>query len=194
MPGAVAYRAINTLDSMVGYRGPFEALGKASARLDDVVNWVPARLTAALLLVAGWVTGLDVAGGWRIFRRDKAKTPSPNGGRPMAMAAGLLGVRLEKPGAYVLGDQAGSLTAATVTRAWRLVVVASWLMVGLCALGLVGVHWLRWNDRAPFSRDAKRSATPALRFASRLNAIPPRAAYVDLVIDNPKYFCRLRLC
>jgi adenosylcobinamide-phosphate synthase len=143
VPGAVAYRAINTLDSMVGYRGPFEALGKASARLDDLANWAPARLTAALLLLAGWLTGGDVAGGWRAFRRDRANTPSPNGGRPMAMMAGLLGVRLEKKGAYALGDPHYPLTPATVRQAWRLVAVAGWLAAGACALGLVGLSALR---------------------------------------------------
>ena len=136
VPGALAYRAINTLDAMVGYRGEFEALGKASARLDDVANWVPARLTAALLLLAGWLSGRSPAQGWRIYRRDRAKTPSPNGGRPMAMLAGLLGVQLEKKGCYILGDRDKPVTTLTVRHAWRLVVLASWLASGLCVLGL----------------------------------------------------------
>ena len=140
VPGAIAYRAINTLDAMVGYRGPFEALGKASARLDDVANWLPARLTAALLLLAGWLTGRDVTGGWRIFRRDRAKTPSPNGGRPMAMMAGLLGVQLEKKGVYTLGDRDFSVEPVTVRQAWRLVVLTGWFASGLCVLGILGVH------------------------------------------------------
>jgi adenosylcobinamide-phosphate synthase len=146
VPGAVAYRAVNTLDAMVGYRGPFEALGKASARLDDVANWIPARLTAALLLLAGWLTGSDVAAGWRIFRRDRANTPSPNGGRPMAMMAGLLGVRLEKKGVYSLGDPVNPVTPDTVWRAWRLVVLTGLLTSGLCVLGILGVDLLsRWR-------------------------------------------------
>jgi adenosylcobinamide-phosphate synthase len=143
VPGAVAYRAVNTLDSMVGYRGPFEALGKASARLDDVANWLPARLTAALLLLAGWLTGRDVAGGWRIFRRDRARTPSPNGGRPMAMMAGLLGVGLEKKGVYALGDRNTPVSPLTVRQAWRLVVLTGWFASGLCVLGILGVYLLR---------------------------------------------------
>jgi adenosylcobinamide-phosphate synthase len=143
VPGAIAYRAVNTLDAMVGYHGPFEALGKASARLDDVANWVPARLTAALLLLAGWLTGRDVARGWRIFCRDRAKTPSPNGGRPMAMMAGLLGVQLEKKGVYTLGDQENPVVPMTVRHAWRLVVLAGWIAFGLCTLGILGVQLLR---------------------------------------------------
>jgi adenosylcobinamide-phosphate synthase len=143
VPGAAAYRAINTLDAMVGYRGPFEALGKASARLDDAANWVPARLTALLLLLAGWLSGSDAAGGWRVFWRDRRKTPSPNGGRPMAMMAGLLGVRLEKKGAYTLGDPVRPLNPLTVRHAWRLVVLAGAFASGLCVLGIVGIHFLK---------------------------------------------------
>jgi adenosylcobinamide-phosphate synthase len=140
VPGAVAYRAINTLDAMIGYRGRYEALGKAAARLDDLANLVPARLTAGLLLLAGLLTGKDVAAAWRVLRRDAAKTPSPNGGRPMAVMAGLLGVRLEKPGAYALGDARAPLTPDAVRDAWRLVVVAAGLAVGLCALAILRRH------------------------------------------------------
>jgi adenosylcobinamide-phosphate synthase len=142
VPGAVAYRAVNTLDAMIGYRGKYEALGKCAARLDDLANLLPARLTAGLLLLAGWLTGKDVATAWRVLRRDGALTPSPNGGRPMAVMAGLLGVRLEKKGAYVLGDPVRPLTPAAVRDAWRLVVLAAWLAVGLCALGIVGIYFL----------------------------------------------------
>ena len=142
IPGAIAYRAINTLDAMVGYRGPFEALGKASARLDDVVNWAPARFTAALFLLAGWLTGRDVKRGWRIFRRDRGKTPSPNGGRPMAMMAGLLGVQLEKKGVYSLGDSDSPGVPMTVRSAWRLVILTGWTTAVLCVVGIVGVYFL----------------------------------------------------
>jgi adenosylcobinamide-phosphate synthase len=143
VPGAIAYRAINTLDAMVGYRGLFEALGKASARLDDLANWVPARLTAVLFLLAGFLTGKDLARGWRIFRRDRAKTPSPNGGRPMAMMAGLLGVQLEKKGFYTLGNPDNPVTPTTVRQAWRLVVLTGWTMSVIGVLGILGIPILR---------------------------------------------------
>jgi adenosylcobinamide-phosphate synthase len=146
VPGAIAYRAINTLDAMIGYRGKYEALGKCAARLDDLANLLPARLTAGLLLLAGWLTRKEVATGWRILRRDGALTPSPNGGRPMAVMAGLLGVRLEKKGAYAQGDPVRPITPAAVRDAWRLVVVAAWLAAALCAAGIVGVHAL-WARR-----------------------------------------------
>jgi adenosylcobinamide-phosphate synthase len=153
VPGAVAYRAVNTLDAMIGYRGKYEALGKVAARLDDVANLIPARLTAGLLLLAGWLLHKDVAAGWRVLRRDGANTPSPNGGRPMAVMAGLLGVRLEKKGAYALGDARTPLTPAAVGDAKRLVALAGWLMAGLCALGVVGVHAL-WAAGVRFSAPA----------------------------------------
>jgi adenosylcobinamide-phosphate synthase len=106
LPGAVAYRAINTLDAMVGYRGEYEWLGKAAARIDDVANWLPARLTVLLLMAAAAFSGeLSIPRGVRIWQRDRALTPSPNGGHPMAVAAGLLGVQLDKPSVYVLGPE-----------------------------------------------------------------------------------------
>jgi adenosylcobinamide-phosphate synthase len=141
--GAVGYRAINTLDAMVGYRGQYEALGKASARFDDLVNWIPARLTAGLLLLGGWLCGNNCSEGWRILRRDGANTPSPNGGRPMAVMAGLLGVQLIKRNVYILGEVRQPLTTARAQMAWRVVVSAAALMVVLCGLGLVGIYHLR---------------------------------------------------
>jgi adenosylcobinamide-phosphate synthase len=106
LEGAVAYRAINTLDAMIGYRGSYEWLGKASARLDDLANVVPARLTAALLWVAAaGLPGTRLGRGFEVWARDRGLTPSPNAGHPMSMAAGLLGLRLDKPGVYALGAE-----------------------------------------------------------------------------------------
>lgn len=103
LPGAVAYRAINTLDSMLGHRGKYEYLGKASARLDDVVNLIPARVSALLILAAGALSRLPAASGWKILIRDRNLTASPNAGWTMSAMAGLLGSRLEKVGHYCLG-------------------------------------------------------------------------------------------
>lgn len=136
VPGACGYRAINTLDAMIGYRGELEALGKVSARLDDLANWIPARLTAALLLLTGWMLRLNVTNGWRILRRDGGKTPSPNAGRPMAVMAGLLDVELVKKGVYVLGDAGTPLSEEKVTAARAVVRLAGALMALLCALAI----------------------------------------------------------
>ncbi len=104
VPGAIAYRAVNTMDSMIGYRGRYEYLGKAAARLDDLVNLVPARVGAGLLLLGGWLAGCSLRRGWQTMRSDRGRTSSPNAGVTMSAMAGLLGVRLEKPGHYRLGE------------------------------------------------------------------------------------------
>jgi adenosylcobinamide-phosphate synthase len=94
-PLAMAYRAVNTLDSMVGYRTPRHLeLGRASARLDDVANYLPARVAGLLLVLAAWLRGMDAVGAVRTVLRDARVHPSPNGGVPEAAVAGALGVRL----------------------------------------------------------------------------------------------------
>lgn len=94
-PLALTYKAVNTLDSMVGYRNEkYRYFGTASARLDDLLNYVPARLTAFLMVAAGRILGGDMRGGWRAVLADARKHPSPNAGFPEAAMAGLLGVRL----------------------------------------------------------------------------------------------------
>ena len=135
VPGALAYRACNTLDAMIGYHGPTEWLGKAAARLDDAANLVPARLTAALLVVASALGGASAAGALRIWWRDAARTESPNAGRPMAAMAGALGVQLEKVGCYRLGDAGRTVDAGAIDRAVRLLWIACALGAGLAAAG-----------------------------------------------------------
>ncbi|MEM7436444.1 MAG: cobalamin biosynthesis protein, partial [Myxococcota bacterium] len=121
IPGAVFYRTVNTLDAMFGYRDPtHEYLGKASARLDDLLNWVPARLTAVVLLMAGAVRGAAVRAGWRVLLSDGPKTASPNAGRPMAAMAGLLGIELEKRGEYLLGAPGAPPTPSSIDDAWKI--------------------------------------------------------------------------
>lgn len=101
LPGALAYRALNTADTMLGYRqGLLEHFGKVAARLDDVANLLPARLAAlVIVLVAGRGTGAA----WSTMCAHHARTASPNAGWTMSAAAGALGLTLAKPGAYRLG-------------------------------------------------------------------------------------------
>ncbi|MCZ2858331.1 cobalamin biosynthesis protein [Blastococcus sp. VKM Ac-2987] len=95
LPGLLGYRAVNTLDAMVGHRSArYRRFGWASARADDVANWVPARLTAALTVVCAPLVGGSAAGAWRVWHRDGAAHPSPNSGRCEASLAGALGLRL----------------------------------------------------------------------------------------------------
>lgn len=104
LPGALAYRYANTADAMLGYRDrQREWLGKIPARFDDLLNFVPARLTALLMVIATSLTGNQTQQAWSIWRRDRDKTTSPNAGHPMSVAAGALGIKLEKPGHYKLG-------------------------------------------------------------------------------------------
>lgn len=139
IPGAVFYRAVNTLDAMIGYHGRYEYLGKVPARLDDAMNYVPARLTAWLLLVAGWMRGRRTSAGWSIWRRDAHTTESPNAGRPMAVMAGLLGVQLEKVGHYRLGDPLEPLSVGKIREACGVVAIAALMGASMTFL-LIGAR------------------------------------------------------
>ena len=147
LPGLLGYRAVNTLDAMVGHRSPrYAKFGWAAARLDDVANWVPARLTAALTVLCAPVAGGSPSGALATWWRDGSAHPSPNAGRCEAALAGALGLRLGGRNVYggrvddrpVLGDgrppqpadiaravrlsravQAGAVVLACVLRAAR---------------------------------------------------------------------------
>lgn len=126
LPGAYVHRFVNTADAMLGYHTPeLEWLGKPGARLDDVLNLLPARLTAGLLAGAAPLVGASTAGALRVLHHDRARTASPNAGWPMAAAAGALGVRLDKRGAYTLNAQGRRPTPADLARARRLVAAAA---------------------------------------------------------------------
>jgi adenosylcobinamide-phosphate synthase len=95
VPGLLGYRAVNTLDAMIGYRSErYSKFGWAAARLDDVANVVPARLAAALTTVCAPVVGGSAGGAWRVWRRDASAHPSPNAGQVEAAFAGALEIRL----------------------------------------------------------------------------------------------------
>jgi adenosylcobinamide-phosphate synthase len=102
---AWAYRAVNTADAMIGYRrDELEYLGRATARADDLLNYLPARLAAWALVAGAWLARQSAAGAARAWRRDGGRTESPNAGQTMAAMAGALGVSLEKAGHYRLGE------------------------------------------------------------------------------------------
>jgi adenosylcobinamide-phosphate synthase len=106
---------------MVGFKDAEHIhIGWFSATLDTIVNYVPARLTAALIVLASAILGEDYRNAWAIARRDHAKTPSRNHGWPMAAMAGALRVQLEKPGQYTLGDQTEPLTPSKIVRALKI--------------------------------------------------------------------------
>jgi adenosylcobinamide-phosphate synthase len=116
--GAVAFRAINTLDGMVGFKDKEHIhIGWFTANLDTIVNYIPARLTAMIIILSAAILGEDAKTAWAVARRDHAKTPSRNHGWPMAAMAGALHVQLEKPTQYVLGEQIELLTPNKIIRA-----------------------------------------------------------------------------
>jgi adenosylcobinamide-phosphate synthase len=111
VPGAFAYRAINTLDSMLGYRDDYHRnIGWFSAKLDTIANYIPARITAFLMVIAAKMIGADWKNSMYIMRKDRYKTPSRNAGWTMATIAGALRVKLEKVGYYSLGESYEHLT------------------------------------------------------------------------------------
>jgi adenosylcobinamide-phosphate synthase len=119
--GAVAFRAINTLDGIVGFKDKEHIhIGWFSANLDTVVNYVPARLTTALMIVASALAGGDYKSAWLIAKRDRAKVPSRNHGWQMAAIAGALHVQLEKPGHYAVGDRIQELDSGAIIRALKI--------------------------------------------------------------------------
>lgn len=150
-PLALAYKAVNTLDSMVGHRDArYVYFGWASARIDDVMNWVPARLTGSFIaLAAGVATGewSRVRESWYILHRDGDKHPSPNSGRPEAAMAGALGIQLGGRNYYdgvpqdrlPMGDGTSSLTPDHIAQASRIMVVTG-------VLGLIFALFSLWQS------------------------------------------------
>jgi adenosylcobinamide-phosphate synthase len=147
IPGLLLYRAVNTLDAMVGHRSPrYADFGTPAARLDDVANWIPARLTALITAVVSPGIGGSPGGAFAVWRRDAAAHPSPNAGRPEAAFAGALGVRLGGPIRYSYGAEARpvlghgrEVVVGDVSRAVRL---SRAVTVGALLLGvLVRIGW-----------------------------------------------------
>lgn len=125
LPGAVAFRVVNTFDAMIGYHGESEYLGKFAARLDDMANFLPARITALLLVLASWICKKNMSHAWHIMVRDHGKTESPNAGWPMSAIAGALGVQLEKAEHYKLGNNHSPLSLDTIDSSQQMVLVVA---------------------------------------------------------------------
>jgi len=140
LAAAAAFRAANTMDAMLGYRDERVRLGWCSARMDDILNLIPARITAFFLLAYFFTKGTGVRA-WRVMRRDGKNRPGFNGGIVMAAMAGGCGIRFEKPGVYSMGDGGQSLEAGgpAITRAVRVVTVA---FAATAAGTLILLAWL----------------------------------------------------
>ena len=125
---------MNTADAMIGYHGRYEYLGKFAAKLDDVLNFIPARISGLLIVAAAYLSGGSGRDAWRVMLRDHRKTESPNAGWPMSAAAGALEVRLEKEACYSLGDAVGALSPAVIERGVVLATVSALLWVSCCSI------------------------------------------------------------
>jgi adenosylcobinamide-phosphate synthase len=130
LPAAFAYRFANTADSMLGYRDvEWEWLGKFPARLDDVLNFIPARLTGLFIVVVAPICGASLMSVWKIMWRDSSVTASPNAGVPMSAMAGALGVELEKVDHYQLGKGLRHPIVSDLIRARRVLYLSVILSV-----------------------------------------------------------------
>ena len=150
-PLAMCYKAVNTLDSMVGYKNDkYLEFGRASAKLDDVVNFLPARLAGLLMVASAFVTGMDGKNAWRIFCRDRFNHASPNSAQTESACAGALQVQLagnayyfgklyEKP---TIGDPIRPVESEDIVRANRLMYCCDLLCLVLCCLVRGLVFWL----------------------------------------------------
>lgn len=150
-PLGLAYKAVNTMDSMLGYRNErYEFFGKAPARLDDAANFLSARISGLLIIISAFFVGLDGKNAWRIFRRDRHCHKSPNAGQTEAACAGALGIRLGGDSHYfgkpvhkpTLGDDGRPAEPEDILRAVRLLQVSSVLFLILCMAIKGAFLWL----------------------------------------------------
>ena len=158
-PLAVLYKAVNTMDSMVGYKNErYRHFGTAAARLDDVLNFIPARIAGVLMCMAAPMVRLDGAGAWRVFRRDRLAHSSPNSAHTEAACAGALGVQLAGGnwyfGKYVdkptIGDALRPVECADIARANRLLYASSVLGLLLALAGGMGIHVFACGGGVPW--------------------------------------------
>lgn len=135
------YKAVNTMDSMLGYiEPPYKNIGLIPAKMDDLFNYIPARLSALLMLAAGFLLRMDVKSGWRIFRRDRYNHASPNSAQTESVCAGLLGLRLAGDAWYhgclhkkkFIGDPLREISGEDIPNICRLMYGTTLLMLALC--------------------------------------------------------------
>ncbi len=132
-PLAMMYKAVNTMDSMVGYKNDrYLYFGRAAARLDDAANYLPSRIAALFWIAASGLAGQDMAGAWRVWRRDRRRHASPNSAQCEAACAGALGVQLAGPASYfgkvyekpTIGDDLRPVCPEDILRADRILIIA----------------------------------------------------------------------
>jgi adenosylcobinamide-phosphate synthase len=138
--GAFIYRVINTLDSMVAYKTPkLRNIGWFTAKMDTAANYIPSRLTSLLMVISAGFVGKNAKESWRILKRDKNNTASPNAGYTIGAMAGALKTQLAKPGYYALGDE-GPLTPEDIFKALRIMEVTTVLFGLIIAIPIVALR------------------------------------------------------
>ena len=137
------YKAVNTMDSMLGYvEPPYKNIGLVPAKMDDVMNFIPARISAFMMLLSGWMLGMDWKNGWKIFKRDRFNHASPNSAQTESVCAGLLGLRLAGDAVYhgvlhkkkYIGDPVREIEHRDIPRACRLLYVTAGITLLLCSI------------------------------------------------------------
>ena len=140
-PLAFAYKAVNTMDSMLGYvEMPYKNIGCIPAKLDDVFNYIPARLSGLVMLLAGGILKLNFKNGWKIFKRDRYNHASPNSAQTESVCAGLLGLRLAGDAWYhgvlhkkkYIGDALREITPEDIPLSCKLMYGTTGIMLLLC--------------------------------------------------------------
>ena len=146
LPGAFVYRAINTIDSMVGYKTSlFRNIGWFGANCDTILNYIPSRLTGLVMILSALILGYNWKESFYIMRRDGKKLESPNAGFPIAALAGALGTKLEKINYYAVGDGNIEFTKSHIISAIRLMKVSSILFCGLVTVPIISaLSFLGW--------------------------------------------------
>jgi len=146
LPGAFAYRAINTIDSMVGYKTTlFKNVGWFGAKCDTILNYAPSRLTGLVMILGALILGYNWKESLYIMRRDSRKLESLNAGFPMAALAGALGTRLEKMNYYTIGNGSIEFTKSHIISAITLMKVSSILFCGLVTIPIImTLSFLGW--------------------------------------------------
>lgn len=146
IPGAFLYRVINTLDSMIGYKTDlFRNIGWFSANCDKVLNYLPARLTGIMIILAAAILKADWRGSLKIMKRDESKTSSPNAGYPMAAMAGALGTRFEKENYYTMGDGTLEFTETHYKSAISIMKLAAILFTAVFVIPVITIlSYLGW--------------------------------------------------
>ncbi len=151
IPGLYFYKAVNTMDSMIGYKNEkYIDFGRCAARLDDVLNYIPARVTALFMIAAAWLMpGYDGRGAWRVWRRDRRKHASPNSAQTESACAGALGLQLAGPAVYFgvthekpfIGDAKRDIEPSDIPAANKLMLATAFIMLAVAVMIGIIIAW-----------------------------------------------------